>query len=154
MTREPDQRARGDRGAAIVEFGIVAPLLLVLLFGVVEFGLMFGNKLDISQGAKEGARLASVNFQETSGTTGAAQTTEIVSATCQRMQVAANTSVTIDTSAGTAVGDLVIFTVESPYQPVTGAFDPWLSSRTLTSVVNVRLEQAATFDATTKQTCP
>ena len=154
MTHKTRVRGSGERGAAIVEFGIVAPLLLMMLFGVVEFGLLFGKKLDVSQGAREGARLAAVNYQATTGSTGAAQATEIVAATCQRMEVATNTTVTIDTSAGTAVGDLVTFTIESPAEPVTGVFDPWLSSRTLTSVVDVRLEQAATFAATVKEACP
>lgn len=147
-------RLDGDRGASLVEFGIVAPLLLLLLFGVVEFGLLFGKKLDVSQGAREGARLAAVNYQATDGSTGATQTTEIVTATCQRMEVASSTVITIDTSAGTSVGDLITFTIESQAQPVTGAFDPWLSDRMITSEVDVRLEQPATFATTTKEACP
>lgn len=148
------KRLEGDRGAAIVEFGIVAPLLLVMLFGVVEFGLLFGKKLDVSQGAREGARLAAVNYQATTGSSGSTQATEIVNATCARMEVATGSTVTIDTSAGTAVGDLVTLRIESPAEPVTGVFDPWLSSRTLTSIVDVRLEQAATFSSTTQEACP
>ena len=153
---DPHRRTRraGDRGAALVEFGIVAPMLLLLLFGVVEFGLLFGQKLDVSQGAREGARLVSVNFQNTAGTTGSAQSTEIVSMACSRMEVASDTTITIDASAGTAVGDIATFTVESTAQPVTGVFDPWLSNRVLNSVVDVRLEQAATFASTLREACP
>lgn len=154
MTQDKRTRLTSDRGAAIVEFGIVAPLLLILLFGVVEFGLLFGKKLDVSQGAREGARLAAVNYQATTSSSGATQASEIVAATCQRMEVATNSTVSIDTSAGTSVGDLITFTIESPAEPVTGVFDPWLSARTLTSVVDVRLEQAATFAATTQEACP
>jgi Flp pilus assembly protein TadG len=150
----PQGRRSGDRGAALVEFGIVAPMLLLLLFGVVEFGLLFGQKLDVSQGAREGARLVSVNFQDTAGTTGATQSTEIVSMACSRMEVASSATITIDVSAGTAVGDIATFTVESTAQPVTGVFDPWLSNRVLNSVVDVRLEQAATFANTLREACP
>ncbi len=138
----------------MVEFGIVAPMLLILLFGVVEFGLLFGRKLDVSNGAREGARLASVNFQSTSGSTGATQASEIVADACNRMEVASDTSVTIDISGGTAVGDIITLTIESTAQPVTGVFDPWLSNRVLSSEIEVRLEQAATFAATTKEVCP
>lgn len=133
---------------------MVAPLLLLLLFGIVEFGLLFGQKLDVSQGAREGARLASVNYQETAGSTGATQSSEIVATVCSRMEVAADTTVTIDLSGGTAVGDIITLTVEAPAQPVTGVFDPWLASRPIASEVDVRLEQAATYDATTQQACP
>jgi len=145
---------RGDRGAAIVEFGIVTPMLLMFLFGIVEFGLLFGQKLDVSQGAREGARLAAVNYHATDGSSGATQSTEIVAATCGRMEVATATTVTIDTSAGTAVGDVVTFTITSPADPVTGVFDPWLTGKTLTSVLEVRLEQPATYAATTNEACP
>lgn len=148
------RRASGERGAALVEFGIVAPMLLVLLFGVVEFGLLFGQKLDVSSGAREGARMASVNYQANSGSTGATQASEIVAAVCSRMEVANNTTVTIDVSNGTAVGDTMTLTVEATAQPVTGVFDPWLSSRVLSSEVEVRIEQAVTYAATTQEACP
>lgn len=147
-------RDHRERGAALVEFGIVAPMLLMLLFGVVEFGLLFGQKLDVSQGAREGARLVAVNFQDTAGTTGAAQSTEIVALACSRMEVASNSTVTIDVGGGTAVGDVATLTIESTAQPVTGVFDPWLSNRVITSVVDVRLEQAATFAGTVQEACP
>lgn len=156
-TRTRARRAenrRSDRGAALVEFGIVAPLLLILLFGVVEFGLLFGRKLDVSQGAREGARLASVNFQTTSGSSGATQSSEIVTTACSRMEVATDTTITINTSGGTAVGDTITLTIESTAQPVTGVFDPWLASRVIKSEVEVRLEQPATFAATTREVCP
>ncbi len=153
-TRCPQAKWKDDRGAALVEFGIVAPMLLLLLFGIVEFGLLFGQKLDVSQGAREGARLASVNYQATSGSAGATQASEIVATVCSRMEVAQQTTVSIDVSGGTAVGDIMTLTIEATAQPVTGVFDPWLASRVITSEVEVRLEQAATFAATTQEACP
>ena len=152
-TRTP-RRGTGDRGAALVEFGIVAPMLLLLLFGIVEFGLLFGQKLDVSQGAREGARLASVNYQENAGSTGATQTSEIVATVCSRMEVASDTSISIDVSGGTAVGDILTLRVEATAQPVTGVFDPWLATRVIMSDVEVRLEQGATFAPTSQEACP
>jgi len=143
-----------DRGAALVEFGIVAPMLLMLLFGIVEFGLLFGQKLDVSQGAREGARLASVNYQSTSGSSGTTQASEIVTTVCTRLEVASGTKISIDTSNGTAVGDIITLRVEAPAQPVTGVFDPWLSARVIMSDVEVRLEQAATYTGTSQEACP
>jgi Flp pilus assembly protein TadG len=43
-------------GAAAVEFALVLPLFLVLLFGVVEFGLIIYAKGIITQASREGAR--------------------------------------------------------------------------------------------------
>ena len=57
MTRRP--RSRG-RGQSLVEFALVLPLLLVLLFGIIEFGLVFKDVLAINQAAREGARAAAV----------------------------------------------------------------------------------------------
>ena len=41
---------RRARGAAIVEFAIVAPLLFLLLFGIVELGTAFNDYQSVRQG--------------------------------------------------------------------------------------------------------
>lgn len=43
-------------GAVIVEFAIVLPLLLLLLMGTVEIGLLFYNKQVLTNASREGAR--------------------------------------------------------------------------------------------------
>jgi Flp pilus assembly protein TadG len=48
------------RGAAAVEMAIVAPLLVLLVFGILEVGLLLKDYLGLSQAAREGARIASV----------------------------------------------------------------------------------------------
>lgn len=40
----------------LVEFVIVMPLLLGLVFGMISFGMWYNNKLDLSSAAREGAR--------------------------------------------------------------------------------------------------
>ena len=47
---------RSDSGAAAIEFAIVAPLLFVLLFGIIEFGAILYNKSVITNASREGAR--------------------------------------------------------------------------------------------------
>ena len=44
------------KGAAMVEFAIVLPLLLTLIFGIIEFGLLLYNKAVITNASREGAR--------------------------------------------------------------------------------------------------
>jgi Flp pilus assembly protein TadG len=51
-----------ERGAAIVELAIVLPLLLSLLMGMVEFGLLFYNKQVITNASREGARAGIVQL--------------------------------------------------------------------------------------------
>src|SRR5712691_2035370 len=47
-------------GAALVEFVIVAPLLLLLLLGIMEFGVIMHDYIMLAQGAREGARTAAI----------------------------------------------------------------------------------------------
>ncbi|HVX53552.1 TadE family protein [Nocardioides sp.] len=51
---------RCDRGAAAVEFAIVVPLLCLLIFGIVAYGMMLSFRQNLSQAAAEGARAAAV----------------------------------------------------------------------------------------------
>jgi Flp pilus assembly protein TadG len=51
---------REERGAAAVEFALVMPLLLIVLFGIVDYGLFFSNSLAARQGVREAARQAVV----------------------------------------------------------------------------------------------
>src|SRR5712692_7553108 len=48
----------GQRSQAIVEFAIVAPVLLLLLFGVVDFGRVIYIYVTLNQAVTEGARAA------------------------------------------------------------------------------------------------
>ncbi len=53
---------RGGRvGTVAVEFALIAPLLIILLFGIIEFGLVFKDILMIHQAAREGAHAAAVS---------------------------------------------------------------------------------------------
>ena len=49
-------RPRNERGAAAIEFAVVLPLLLMLVFGIIEFGLLLYNKAMITNASREAAR--------------------------------------------------------------------------------------------------
>jgi Flp pilus assembly protein TadG len=51
-------RLRSNRGAELVEFAFVLPLLVVVMGGIVDFGFMFQRYLVVTNAAREGARLA------------------------------------------------------------------------------------------------
>src|SRR5207244_4620739 len=53
-------RRRGDAGQALVELALVAPLLLVLAFGVVGVGRVAQGQLGVSAVAREAARAAAL----------------------------------------------------------------------------------------------
>jgi Flp pilus assembly protein TadG len=45
-----------NRGAAMVEFALVLPVLVLLLFGVIEFTRAYNAKTTMTHAAREGAR--------------------------------------------------------------------------------------------------
>ena len=51
---------RREEGASAVEFAIIAPLLFVLLFGIINFGIAFLHVQTIRTAVREGGRLAAV----------------------------------------------------------------------------------------------
>jgi Flp pilus assembly protein TadG len=61
MTSARISRYRGERGAAAVEFALVAPLLVLLVMGIISYGYMLSFRQALSQGAAEGARAAAVS---------------------------------------------------------------------------------------------
>ena len=54
-------RATDERGQALAEFALVLPILLVVLFGIFEFGLALNSENDETHLANEVARYAIVN---------------------------------------------------------------------------------------------
>ncbi len=50
----------GERGAAAVEMAIILPLLLFVLFGIIDFGRMLNAQLTLTEAAREGARAAAL----------------------------------------------------------------------------------------------
>ena len=48
------------RGGAVVEMAVVSPLLLTLVFGVIEFGNSFMVRQILTNAAREGARVAAI----------------------------------------------------------------------------------------------
>ena len=55
-------RGNEEDGAAAVEFALLLPLLVVLLFGFIQFGTAFNTKIQATNAAREGARMAVVGI--------------------------------------------------------------------------------------------
>ena len=53
-------RSKKEEGAGLVEFAILAPLFVMLLFGLLEFGLALYNKGVVTNASREGARFGVV----------------------------------------------------------------------------------------------
>lgn len=74
MKHQAGRRSSADRGAVAIEFALVLPLLVILVFGIIDFGRLFNAQETLTQAAREGARLAALNDPNTCSRTAAAAT--------------------------------------------------------------------------------
>ena len=63
----PRGARHGGRGQAMVEFALVLPLFLALIFGVLDFGRAIYALNTITNAAREGARYGIISPSDTSG---------------------------------------------------------------------------------------
>ena len=59
MSRARD-RLRVARGAELIEFALVLPVMLLILAGILDMGFLFNNYAVVTNAAREGARMAAV----------------------------------------------------------------------------------------------
>ena len=52
---------RDENGQAMTEFAVVLPLLALLIFGIIQFGLMFNDYLTLTDAVRAGSRKAVVS---------------------------------------------------------------------------------------------
>jgi hypothetical protein len=64
---ESTASARRQRGQALVEFALAAPVLVLLVAGIVQFGVALNFWLDMHRIANQGARWAVVNCGPSGG---------------------------------------------------------------------------------------
>jgi Flp pilus assembly protein TadG len=110
------RRVRVQAGSALVEFGLVLPLLLLLLLGIVEFSVALFDKAMITNASREAAR-AGIVYKSPPLTP--AQVSAVASNYLQNALVtfgSANTpQVTVSQTSGTSSGDPLTVTVSYTY---------------------------------------
>ena len=102
-------------GASAVEFAIILPFLVLLVFGVIEFGLLLYDKAVITNASREGAR-AGIVSQYPRVTDG--QITGIVNNYCRNYLITFGADKTITTSIireGTSFGNNLTVNVAYNY---------------------------------------
>jgi Flp pilus assembly protein TadG len=52
---------KNQQGQAVVEFAVILPVLLLVLFSILQFGIVFNNYIQVTAAAREGARKAAVS---------------------------------------------------------------------------------------------
>jgi hypothetical protein len=140
-------RGRKDRGANLVEFALIAPFLILLLFGIIELGFFIGEWNEVKHGAHEGARLAAVNDAS------------LITNTCDSMDLhGGGTVVTLDFTDGAsgAIGDqakIVVTASNIDSLSGLGLIEVFLPT-SISADAEFRLEQPSTGWSTSTQVCP
>jgi Flp pilus assembly protein TadG len=55
------RRLSDERGQAMTEFAIVLPIFLLLIFAIIQFGIVWNNYVTLTDAARAGARKATVS---------------------------------------------------------------------------------------------
>ena len=74
------RRGDGERGATLVEFALIAPILFLILFAMLDIGLAVIGSSVASNAAREGARVGIINYENADTTAGTPTTTTLIEA--------------------------------------------------------------------------
>jgi Flp pilus assembly protein TadG len=121
-----------DRGAAAVEFALIVPALVTLIFGSIEFGLAVQARTMVGNAAREGVRVASLTGSMPGSKAGieaaALNAVSGVSGTATVDVVCKTPAGVVCTIGSTgAAGNIATVTVTLSYAGITGLFDPLLN---------------------------
>jgi Flp pilus assembly protein TadG len=126
---------KGRRGAAAVEFAVVLPIFIILVFGMIEYGRMVMVQQVITNASREGARRAVLD----GATTSAVQSS--VTTYLTNAQISGG-SATVSPDPSTAnSGDPITVTVNIPFSSVSWLPSPmYLGGKTLSASTTMRRE--------------
>jgi Flp pilus assembly protein TadG len=108
-------------GTAVIEFALVLPVLILLLFGIIEFSILLYDKAMITNASREGARAGIVYDYDPDNNVNHPQDGEIetvVNQYCQNHLISFDESSTIATTierTGDESGDVLTVTVSYQY---------------------------------------
>lgn len=106
---------KSQNGVAAVEFGIILPFLLVVIFGIIEFGLLMYNKQVLTNASREGARAGIVQASPHISETAIKGIVTDYSSKSLLVNFGATTSPTITTGTCTGFGDDLTVSVTYTY---------------------------------------
>jgi Flp pilus assembly protein TadG len=111
-----------EKGASAVEFALILPVLMVILFGIIEFGFILYDKAIVTNASREGARRGIVYSLNAAGAPVAVPTSDITDTTssyCASYLVSLGTGTaapsTTITGSCAAPGNSLTVTVSYPY---------------------------------------
>ncbi|HEY8765645.1 MAG TPA: TadE/TadG family type IV pilus assembly protein [Dehalococcoidia bacterium] len=105
------KKGKGERGQSMVEFALIVPLFLLLMFAIVDFGMGFYSWITVTNAAREGARIGAVGADS-------ATITQKVKDTVGPSLNNSNLTISVSNAKGNPV-DPVVVTVNYQYTLIT-----------------------------------
>ena len=154
---------RSERGASLVEFALLLPVLVLILFGIIDFGSLYNNYQSVRQGARDGMRQIVVTMPTTTlptcTTTGGNSNDDatahgVLCYVKQRVGLGDSTRVRIiwkgppvGTNTKTfPAGNPVMVCVQAPAKSLSGVLGPFINSKVLNTQAETLIEQDGTSD--------
>ena len=131
-----------EHGVAAVEMALMLPILVMIVFAIINFAAVLYDYIVITNAAREGARWASINthtaFSCASSAAGTADPCEIANSyAADRLLNFGAASVTHATASGAAsAGSLVTVTVTFNFTGIGWFLSGYLDNLSATSIMN------------------
>jgi Flp pilus assembly protein TadG len=135
------RKRRDQRGAAMVEFAIILPLVLLLTFGLIDFGFAFADAAGIKSAGRSGARIGSALSKQSGqlrsiiaavnsglGNSTRAQATELIVYAARPQGFSAPNSCTQGTTAGASsmcFDQIIPANAPDIFNPSSADLDAW-----------------------------
>lgn len=119
-----------QKGQSLVEFALLLPVFILILFGVMEFGRLWEMTNMLTSAAREGARIAAVTNPDITRTISAAQNI---------LSVGNINNATITVSGPNSAYEITV-TVSIAYTPMTGFIIPNLGPFFISRSTTMRWE--------------
>ena len=115
---------RGGHGQSLVEFAMVLPILLILIFGIIDFGMGLRSYISLTNATREGARFAAVGNLAGSYPTDCdgSTSTSVVGRVCVTMEgldLSDLQDVSVSYPSGVAPGNEVVVSAQYIYNYIT-----------------------------------
>ena len=134
-----------DEGAQLIEFAILAPFLILLVLGIVEFGWGLAQQIDVRHRARETVRAAIVDEP----------VDEIRARACENDIVKASNVKVIHIETGTDEGSELSVEITASMQTLTGLLGVFFGSDPeISSTAVGRVEQDSSFSSGDFAPCP
>src|SRR5271156_1408771 len=97
---------RDRAGSPAVEFALIAPLLFLMLFGIVTFGIAINNYIELTDGVRSGGRALAIARASTTTTSSTpyTSTTSAIFASAPNL-TAANITITVTVNGSPCATD-------------------------------------------------